>query len=72
MPGEFTLVAQLMSKLDETRQEMARHVGAPVVLTIEGLGYRIVPAWFVESFVKVLSKGTDAEEASPSSSKEQP
>ena len=48
------LIAGLDEVLEKTRNDMARHVSVPIVLTIEGLGCRIVPAWVVESLQKVL------------------
>ena len=59
MADESDLIAQLEARLEETRQHMARHLGAPIVVTIESMGARIVPAWVVESLVKILRQPAD-------------
>lgn len=61
------LLVNLDASLERTRQDMARQLGAPMVLAVEGLGCRIVPAWVVESLVKVLQGPTDKQAAQSNS-----
>ena len=55
--GEMTheeMMTALDARLDEARGKMVRALGVPIILTIEGLGYRVVPAWVVDSLKKAL------------------
>ncbi len=44
-----------------------KNVGAPVLLTIEGLGYTVIPMWAVEMFEKILEKADAERDATPTS-----
>lgn len=50
------LKAGLKKACEEARQKSAWAVGKPVVVTLEAMGYRVVPAWVVEMLEKILSK----------------
>lgn len=58
------MMKALDDRLHETRATMVTALGTPIVACIEGLGYRIVPAWVVESLVRVLSGPKDAHDSS--------
>lgn len=64
------MIAGLEAHVEAARQRIAGACGVPLVLTIEGLGYRIVPAWVPEMLTKVLRGPTD-KEAAQSESKAQ-
>jgi hypothetical protein len=38
------------------RSHVARTCGVPLVITVEAMGYRIVPEWVVEQMRKVISR----------------
>ena len=51
------LIRGLKKALEDSRQSAAQAVSRPVVITLEAMGYRIVPAWMVEMLEKVMAKG---------------
>ncbi len=61
--GMEELQQKLRESIETARQMSARAVGAPLVLTLEAMGYRIVPAWVVASLEKVLRGPKDSETA---------
>lgn len=58
--------------LERSRQHVARTCGVPLVVTLEAMGYRLVPAGLVGSMAKVIAKAADATtEATSATSAEQ-
>lgn len=53
------LRAGLLKAVEEARQKAARTVGSPIVITLEAMGYRVVPAWVVEMLDNILSKAAE-------------
>lgn len=56
---------RLHETLEGARNAAARYVGVPFVLTLEGLGYRIVPASLVTSLEKMVEKAASEKTSSP-------
>jgi hypothetical protein len=56
--NDAELIAQLEMVCENARQRIAKDCGQPFVLTVEGLGYRIVPAWVVDMLARVIEKGS--------------
>lgn len=53
------LRAGLLKAVEEARQKAVRTVGSPIVITLEAMGYRVVPAWVVEMLDNILSKAAE-------------
>lgn len=54
------LIQNLAAEIERARGNAARTVGAPIVLALESMGYRIVPVFVVDTLNKVLAKAPDS------------
>lgn len=50
------MVREYKRAVESARQNAAYAVGKPVVVTLEAMGYRVVPAWVADMLEKILSK----------------
>lgn len=47
---------QFKAECEGARQRVAKDCGVPFVVTVEAMGFRIVPKWMVPQFERVLAK----------------
>lgn len=60
---DVELAREIDKALADSREKIARAVGVPFVVTIESMGYRIVPEWMLKSFLRVIHSAAGKAEA---------
>lgn len=48
------LSEEFKTACSDARQHVANSCGGPLVVTLEGMGYRVVPEWVADSFERTL------------------
>ena len=63
---------QFRSVVADARDDVTRRLGPVIVATIEGMGYRLVPAGIVDLFEKIVAQQPAPSESSGPASGEDP